>query len=168
MSQVSFARDIACGRDRIRELLLDREFLTEFIKQRNPVEYDVSVNDDESSSTMAWVVLTEGIPGIFRRFVGDTIPIRLVITSQGSTPDQDGSVHVDLEGKVPGRLRASLTLLSDDQHPARTAVAVRGPLNISAGLISGKASDMARDHMIIPILEELVDLIEKWSAGAPA
>ena len=168
MSEVSFTRDIACGSDRIRELLLNREFLTQFVKLKHPVEYDVSVNDDESSSTTVWVVLTEGAPGIVRRLIGDTIPMRLIIRFQGNTPDQDGSVFVVLEGKVKGRLQGSLSMQSIGQHAAQTAIAVRGPLNVDAGLVSGKASNMARDHMILPLLIELTDLLDEWCAGPPA
>ena len=173
MSEVSFTRDIVCGRDRIRELLLNDEFLTQFVKLRDPVDYDITVNVDESTSSMSWVVLTEGMPGIARRFVGETIPIRLVITSQGVTPDQDGSVNLDLEGKVKGRLRTSLSLQTVDQHLADTAVAacehtamaVCGTFNINAGLLSRKASDMARDHLIVPLLVELADLLQEWCDG---
>jgi Protein of unknown function (DUF2505) len=165
MSEVSFARDIACGRDRIRELLLNHEFLTQFVKLQHPVEYDISVNVDESTSTMDWVVSTERIPGIVRRFVGETIPIHMVITSPGITPDQDGSVTLDLEGKIKGRLQASLSAQSIDQHLADTAIGARGTFNISAGLLSGKASDMARDHLVVPLLGELADLLQEWSAG---
>ena len=165
MSQVSFTRDVACGRDRIRELLLDHEFLTQFVKLQHPVEYDISVNVDESTSTMSWVVLTDGIPGIVRRFVGETIPIRMVITPPGITADQDGSVNLDLEGKVRGQLQASLGVQSIDQHLADTAIAIHGSFNISAGLLSGKASDMARDHLIVPLFGELADLLQKWCGG---
>jgi hypothetical protein len=165
MSKVSFTRDIACGRDRVRELLLNHEFLTQFVKLQHPVEYDISVNMDESTSTMGWVVLTEGIPGIVRRFVGETIPIRMVITSPGITPDQDGSVTLNLQGKVKGQLQASLIVQPIDQHLARSAMAVRGPFNVSAGLLSGKASDMARDHLIVPLLGELADLVQEWCDG---
>ena len=49
MSEVSFTRDIACGRDRVRELLLNHEFLTQFVKLQHPVEYDISVSVDEST-----------------------------------------------------------------------------------------------------------------------
>jgi hypothetical protein len=165
MSEVSFSRDIACGCNRIRELLLNHEFLTQFVKLQHPVEYDISVNVEQSTSTMGWVVLTEGIPGIIRRFVGETIPIRMVITSPGITPDQDGSVNLDLEGKVKGQLQTSLSAESIEQHLAHTAIAIRGSFNISAGLLSGKASDMARDHLIVPLLGELADLLQEWCDG---
>ena len=165
MSEVSFTRDVACGRDRIRELLLDHEFLTQFVKLQHPVEYDISVNVNESTSTMGWVVSTEGIPGIVRRFIGETIPIRMVITSPGISPDQDGSVSLDLEGKVKGRLQASLGVQPIDQHLAPTAMAVHGQFTINAGLLSGKASDMARDHLIVPLLGELADLLQEWRDG---
>ena len=160
MSEVLFTRDIACGRDRIRELLLDHEFLTQFVKLQHPVEYDISVNVDESTSTLGWVVSTERIPGIVRRFIGETIPIRMV-TSPGITPGQDGSVKLNLEGKVKGQLQASLSVQSIDQQLTHTTVTVHGPFNISAGLLSGKASDMARDHMIVPLLGELADLLQE-------
>jgi len=165
MSEVLFTRDIACGRDRIRELLLDHEFLTQFVKLQHPVEYDISVNVDESTSTLGWVVSTERIPGIVRRFIGETIPIRMVITSPGITPGQDGSVKLNLEGKVKGQLRASLSVQSIDQQLTHTTVTVHGPFNISAGLLSGKASDMARDHMIAPLLGGLADLLQEWCDG---
>jgi hypothetical protein len=165
MSKVSFTRDIVCGRDRVRELLLNHEFLTKFVKLQHPVEYDISVNVDESTSTMGWVVSTERLPGIVRRFVGETIPIRMVITSPGITPDQDGSVTLNLEGKVKGQLQASLIVQPIDQHLAQSAMAVCGPFNISAGLLSGKASDMARDHLIVPLLGELADLLQEWCDG---
>jgi len=161
MSEVLFTRDIACGRDHIRELLLDHEFLTQFVKLQHPVEYDISVNVDESTSTLGWVVSTERIPGIVRRFIGETIPIRMVITSPGITPGQDGSVKLNLEGKVKGQLQASLSVQSIDQQLTHTTVTVHGPFNISAGLLSGKASDMARDHMIVPLLGELADLLQE-------
>ena len=161
MSKVSFTRDIACGRDPIRELLLNHEFLTQFVKLQHPVEYDIGVNLDESTSTMAWAVSTERMPGFVRRFVGETIPIRMVITPPGVTPGQDGSVNLNLEGKVKGQLQGSLSVESVDHHLAHTTVAVHGPFNISAGLISGKASDMARDHMIVPLLGELADLLQE-------
>jgi len=160
MSEVLFTRDIACGRDRIRELLLDHEFLTQFVKLQDPVEYDISVNVNESTSTLGWVVSTERIPGIVRRFIGETIPIRMV-TSPGITPGQDGSVKLNLEGKVKGQLQASLSVQSIDQQLTHTTVTVHGPFNISAGLLSGKASDMARDHMIVPLLGELADLLQE-------
>ena len=165
MSEVSFTRDIACGPDRIRELLLNHEFLTQFVKLQHPVEYDVSVSVDKSTSTMSWVVLTTRIPGIVRRFVGETIPMCLVITSPGIASDQDGSVNLDLEGKIKGRLQASLSVHSIDQRLGHTAVAVRGPFKIDAGLLSGKASDMARDHLVVPLLGQLADLLQEWSEG---
>ena len=173
MSEVFFTRDIVCGRDRIRELLLNHEFLTQFVKLQDPVDYEIGVNVDESTSSMSWVISTQGIPRIVRRFVGETIPIRLVITSQGITPDQDGSLNLDLEGKVKGRLQTSLSLQTVDQHLADTAVtacahtamAVCGTFNIKAGLLSGKASDMAREHLIVPLLVELVDLLQEWCDG---
>ena len=46
MSNVSFTRDISCGSDRIREQLLDHEFLKQFIKRQGPEEYDISLNLD--------------------------------------------------------------------------------------------------------------------------
>ena len=52
MSNVSFTLDTSCGSDRIREQLLDHEFLTQFIKRQGPEEYDISVNVDESISTI--------------------------------------------------------------------------------------------------------------------
>jgi len=170
MSEVFFTRDIACGRDRIRGLLLDHEFLTQFVNLQHPVEYDISVNVTESTSTMSWVVSTEGTPGIVRRFVGETIPIRMVITSPGVAPDQDGSVNLDLEGKIKGRLQASLSVQSIDQHLAHTtmavcahtAMAVGGTFNINAGLLSAKMSDMARGHLIVPLLVDLGDLLQEW------
>jgi hypothetical protein len=168
MSEIDFTRDIACGRERIRELLLNREFLTRFLELRHPVTFEISVEAAEWSSTLDWVTSTEGIPGIFRRLVGDTVPIRLVIVSRGTAPDDDGSVHVDLEGKASGQLRSSLSLTSVGQHPARTAMAVRGQLDIAAGLLSGKASSMAREHLIVPILGQLTDLIEESCAEPPA
>jgi hypothetical protein len=137
------------------------------VKRRHPVKDEININTDESSSTMTWAASTEKIPGIFRRFVGETLPIRLVITPQGSTPDQEGSVHLDLEGQISGELRASLSLRSVDQDPERTAVAVHGPFNIHAGMLSGKASEMASQHMVIPILEDLAGLLEEWCAGSP-
>jgi hypothetical protein len=167
MSEVSFARDIACGPDHIRELLLDRVFLTQFVKGQHPVEYDVLVNGDESSSSTGWVVLTEGIPGIVRRLVGQTIPMHLDIGFPGTT-DQDGSLSVVLEGKVKGRLQGALSLQSSSGHPAQTTLTVSGPLRINAGLISAKASDMARDHMIVPLLGELGDLLQEWCTRSPA
>jgi len=173
MSEVSFTRDIVCERDRIRALLLNHEFLTQFVKLQHPVEYDISVNVGESTSTMSWVVLTEGIPGIVRRFVGERIPIRLVITSQGITSDQDGWVNLDLEGKIKGQLQASLSVQSIDQNPAHTAMAVCahtamtvcGTFKVNAGLLSAKASDMARDHLVVPLLLDLVDLLQEWCDG---
>lgn len=165
MSEVAFTRDISCRRDRIRELLSDPEFLTAFVRLQNPVEDKSSVTSDEPSSTMEWGVSTEGIPGIFRRFVDETIPIKLAITCPGTTPDQDGSMHLELKGKVSGELRVSLSLLTDNEDPARTTMKVLGPLDIHIGFLSRKASDMARDHMIIPILLELADLLEQWCTG---
>jgi hypothetical protein len=168
MSEVSFTRDIACGRDRIRELLLDHEFLTQLVKLQHPMEYDISVDVDEFTSTMGWEMLTEGPPGIIRRFIGETIPIRMVITSPGITPDQDGSVNLNLEGKVKGQLQASLSVQPIGHQPTHTAMAVHGQFNISAGLLSGKASDMARGHLVVPLLEALADLLQEWSDGPPS
>jgi hypothetical protein len=165
MSEVSFTRDIAGGRDRIRELLLDHEFLVQFVKLQHPNEYTINV--DEPNSTMGWDVLTEGIPGIVRRFIGQTIPMRMVIRSPGMTHDQDGSVNLDLEGKIKGQLQASLSLQSIDQNLTHTAMAIRGSFNISAGLLSGKASDKARDHLIMPLLGELAGLLQEW-CGEPS
>jgi hypothetical protein len=162
MSEVSFTRDIACGRNSIREQLLDQEFLTQFVKRRDPVEYDVSVNAAESTSTISWLISTGKMPGIARRLVGDTIPIRLVITSPGATPGQDGSVSLALEGKIKGELVASLSVQSIDQHLANTAMAIQGQFNVRAGLLSGKASDMARDHLIVPLFGDLADLLQEW------
>jgi hypothetical protein len=166
MSEVSFTRDIVCGRDRIRELLLDHEFLTQFVTLQDPVEYDVSVNVNESISTISWLVSTGGMPGIARRFVGETIPIRMVIASPGITPDQDGSVNLALEGKVKGQLQASLSVQSIDQPLPNTAMAIRGAFKINAGLLSGKASDMARDHLIVPLLGGLADLLQECCDGS--
>jgi|GEM_PF-3366787 len=163
MGEVSYSRDVECGRDRIRELLLNREFLTAFVKLRKPVKDEVSIDIDKSSSSMAWGLSTERIPGFVRRFVGEMLPVCLVITPPAVTPDQDGSVRLDLEGQVSGELRASLRLRPVDHDPKRTAVEVRGPFNVHAGLLSGKASDMAGQHLVIPILEELADLLEEWS-----
>lgn len=168
MSEVSFGRNVACGRERIDELLVTREFLARFVELQHPVQYEITVGADESSSTIVWVVSTDGLPGIFRGKLGRTVPIRLVVASRGSGPDRDGVVQVDLEGKVTGRLRASLSLLPLGQPPTRTAMTVRGPLTIDAGLLSGKASSMARDHVILPILGELADLFEEWCDGPPA
>jgi hypothetical protein len=162
MSEVSFAREIAGGRESIREQLLDQEFLTQFVKRQDPVEYDVSVNVEESTSTISWLISTGKMPGIARRLVGDTIPIRLVITSPGVTPGQDGSVSLALEGKIKGELQASLSVQSIDRHLPSTAMAIRGQFNIRAGLLSGKASDMARDHLIFPLFGDLADLLQEW------
>jgi hypothetical protein len=85
----------------------------------------------------------------------------MVITSPGVTPDQDGSVSLAIEGKIKGELRASLGVQSIDQHLPNTTMAIRGPFHIRAGLLSGKASDMARDHLIVPLLGELADLLQE-------
>lgn len=170
MSDVSFERDIACERDRIRELLLDRGLLTEFVRLQNPVEDKFSITIDESSSTMDWRVSSEGIPGIFSGFVDKTIPIHLVITPPGPEPDQDGSMYLDLKGKVSGELRASLSLIPVAQDPTHTTMVVRGRLSIHINVpfLSGIASKMARDEMILPILGELSELLEEWCAETPA
>ncbi len=165
MAEVAFARDIACGRDRIRELLLNRDLLTQFVTKQHPIEYDVGVDPDTWSSTVTWVISTDGIPRVFRGLVGGTVPIRLVIVSRTGSPDEDGSVHVDVDGKVAGRLRAALRMTPVDQDTAHTALAIRGPLEIRAGLLGGKASSMSRDHVILPMLGQLTDLIEQWCAG---
>lgn len=165
MSEVSLTRDIAGGRDRILELLLDHEFLTAFVTAQDPVEHDVSVNAQESTSTITWLRTTGGMPGIARRFVGETIPIRLVITTPGVAPDHDGAVSLALEGKVKGRLQASLTVRSSDQPLPNAVMAIHGPFTIKAGLLSGKASEMARDHLIVPLLGDLADLLHEWCAA---
>jgi hypothetical protein len=166
MSELSFTRDIACGRNRIREQLLDHEFLTQFVKRQHPVEYGISVNVNESTSTISWLRSTDKMPGIARRLVGETIPIRVVITSPGLTPGQDGSVNLSLVGKVKGELQASLAVSSVDPHLPNTTMAIRGLFNIKAGLLSRKASDMARDHLVVPLLGDLADLLQEESVGS--
>jgi hypothetical protein len=168
MSEVSFTRDIACGCDRILELLLDHEFLTHFVTQQDPVEHDISVNADESISTITWLRSTGGMPGIARRIVGENIPITMVITSPGVSPDHDGSVNLALEGKVKGRLQASLTVQPIDQPVPNAVMAIHGPFTMNAGLLSGKASDMARDHLIVPLLGDLADLLQESCAEPPS
>lgn len=168
MSEVSFAPDVACPRDRIRELLLDPEFLTAFVMNQHPVDEHISVTITESVSTTDWLVATEGIPWPFRGLVRETVPVSLGITSPGPSLDQDGSIHLDLKGKVSGQLRASLSLLPVHQNRAQTTLAVRGLLNIHIGFLGGKASNMARDHLIIPILGELAEYLEEWCEGPPS
>jgi hypothetical protein len=166
MSEVSFTRDIECRSDRIREQLLDHEFLTQFVKRQDPVEYEISVNADAPTSTISWSKSTDKMPGIARRLVGGTIPIRVVFIVPGLTAGQDGSVNLNLEGKVKGELQASLSVQDIDHHLPQTTMAIHGPFRISAGLLSGKASDMARNHLIMPLLEELADLLQEGSVGS--
>ena len=170
MSDVSFERDIACERNRIRKLLLNEDFLRAFVEDQHPVDNVIIVEIRESSSTTDWGVPTEDIPDIFRGLVGKTVPISLTITPPGITPENDGSMHLDLKGKVSGELRASLDLQPAPEDPVRTIMTVRGPLriHISVPFLSGTASKMARDHLIIPVLDELAVLLEEWSAGTPA
>lgn len=162
MSDLSFTRDFACGRDRVLELLQDPDFLTQFVTQQDPVEHDVTVDPHEPVATISWVVSTGGMPGIARRFVGDAIPIRMVITSPGVTSDEDGSLSLALEGKVKGQLQASLAVHAVDEHLPNTVMTIRGSFTMNAGLLSGKASDMARDHLVVPLLGKLADLIQEW------
>jgi Protein of unknown function (DUF2505) len=170
MSKVSFTREVACERDRIRQLLLNEDFLRAYVADQHPVDNVIIVKIDQDSSTTDWGVPTDGIPDMFRGFVGKTVPITLAITPPGITPEQDGSIHLDLKGKVSGKLRASLNLLPASQDPANTIMAVRGPLSIhiSVPFLSGTASNMARDHLVIPVLEELALLLEQWAAAPPS
>ena len=81
MSKITFEREIACGRDRIQELLLNREFLRKFVMQQHPVGNQIDINIEESTSRTDWGVATEGIPGPFRGLVGETVPISLASAS---------------------------------------------------------------------------------------
>ena len=82
----------------------------------------------------------------------------MVITSPGVKPGQNGSVTLNLEGKIEGEFQASLSVQFIDQRLPNTPLAICGPFNIKAGLLGGKRSDMARDHLIVLLLGKLADL----------
>lgn len=150
-----------------RELLLAPDFLSRFAELQHPVEYAVAADAGSSSSTINWLISTEGIPGLFRGLVGRTVPIRLVMVVPGGPGDKSGSINIDVEGKVRGQLRTSLQLSPGDES-AGAAMTVQGELKIHAGPLGGKASSMARDHLILPILGELADLLDEWCVGSPS
>lgn len=164
MSDLDYSRDVACPLDRCRTLLVDEAFLTAFVELQEPIEPRIKVAPETWSSTLEWSVATEGIPAVFSRLLPKTVPVRLVINVPADSGSA-GSISLDLEGKPSGRLRASLELAASGEEQDRTALGVQGSFKIDLGLLSGTVANYLKPELIVPILDELADLLEQWSSG---
>ena len=165
MSDLRFSRTVACGAARCRTLLLDPAFLAAFVDLQHPIGPRITVSAETASSVLAWTVATEGIPAIFARLVPKTVPIHLTIAVP-EPAGTGGAISLDITGKPSGTLRASLQL-APAPGDAGTTVKVDGSFRIDLGLLSGRASGYLKDGLILPILEELADLLEQWATGPP-
>jgi hypothetical protein len=166
LSDLAYVRDVKCEMERCRALLLDEAFLAAFVDLQHPIDPRIAVSLETRSSSLQWTVATEGIPAVFSRVIPKTVPVHLKITvPEGSGPP--GAISVDLPAKPSGELRASFALSAKDDAPGRTALAVTGSFKINLGIVSGKAASYLKAELIIPILDELADLLEVWAERPP-
>lgn len=149
MADVSYRRTVGVAPARVAELLLDPELLARWARAQEPTEHTVTVADGRAEVRM--VLPTTGIPSMFRSQVGSSLPLTIRLA-----PSDRGTLEVVVTGKVTGRLDARLGLTPRGEG---TEVTVDGDLGIKAGLISRPAATMARDSLVLPVLDELFDLV---------
>ena len=161
MAAIDLAASVSARPERVRALLLDRDFLRAFVDEQEPTSCEVSVDEAAQCSRARWTVrLPNDVPGLVKKIVGEALAVDLMIDLL------EGRVDVDASAKKEAKMRSTLTLT---ETGGSTHVAIKGTVDVFAGLLSGQAASLARDQVIEPVFrEDLFRLLNEWSARRTA
>ena len=177
MTGVTFAYEVDCTPDRVKELLLNEAFLLAFADKQHATETTVSVDRDRQASTLSWTIRLDGdLPGLVTRFVGRTARLRLVFNVGDSKLDmtakanRSGTLACDFRVEAAGPTTAdSADDVADHgtDGPQGSVLHLDGRLSVS-GFLGSLAETTVRDEVIKPVFEEdLVPLLKEWCAQSP-
>jgi hypothetical protein len=177
MTGVTFAYEVDCTPERVKELLLNEAFLLAFADKQRATETTVSVDRDRQASTLSWTIRLDGdLPGIVTRFVGRTARLHLVFNLGDSKLDMTakanrrGTLACDFRVEAPGPTTADSTADSADRGTDRqqgSVLHLDGRLSVS-GFLGSLAETTVRDEVIKPVFEkDLVPLLKEWCPQNP-
>ena len=152
----------AADPDRVLAVLTDEAFLREVAQELEAQVQEVSSLADgtDTRTTMRLSAPTTGIPPVFARFVGRTVPVSQVTTW---TPDGDGGWRgaLDLRAEIMGR-EARVTC---DRRlvPASggTRATVTGEARVDAPFIGRQAEGAVRDLVSQVVLRREHEVLER-------
>lgn len=170
MTSVSFAYEVKCGPQRVRQLLLDEAFLHAFVDEQHAIQKTVTVDHDRQASTLSWSIRLDGeLPGIVTMFVGRTADLHLVFDLGA------GKLEMIAKAKRKGTLKCDLRIEPNDgptsvgggdsepsASPGGGVLRIDGRLSVS-GAFGGQAESTVRDQVIKPVFrEDLVRMLNEW------
>lgn len=170
MTGVAFSYGVACGPDRVRELMLDEAFLHAFVAKQHATEKKITVDRDREVSTLSWSIRLDGeLPGIVTRFVGHTADLHLAFDLCNS------KLEMTAKAKRLGTLTCDFTV-EGAEDGVTSGVAGVGGVNLGSGSVlhiegrvsvsgpfGGMAETTVRDQVIEPVFrEDLVPLLSEW------
>ncbi|PRY48524.1 uncharacterized protein DUF2505 [Geodermatophilus tzadiensis] len=143
---IDVTRTYAADPDRVLAVLTDEAFLREVARELEAQVQEVSTGTDGAATTtrVRLSAPTTGIPPVFARFVGATVPVAQVTTW---TPDGDGGHRGDLDLRAEIMGRAALVTCERRLTPADggTRATVTGDARVDAPLIGRQAEGAVRD-----------------------
>src|SRR4051812_12992033 len=105
MARLDVQATLPCGPERVKRLLVDHEFLTEFVSRQQPISSQVHGDTDAGSATATWTsVVSTDVPGLFKKLVGDSVLFELRIDTS------NGRLEIIASGKQSGSFVASMAL----------------------------------------------------------
>ena len=140
--------------DRVLAVLTDEQFLREFAQALEAQVEEVSSRQDGAgtTTTLRMAAPTTGIPPVFARFVGRTVP---VLDVHAWTPDGDGGHRgtLDVRAEIMGRtavVTGERRLVPADGGGTRATVT--GDVRVDAPLIGRQAESAVQELVTAVVL----------------
>ena len=149
--------------DRVLAVLTDETFLREVAQALEAQVQEVSSATDgtDTRTTTRLSAPTTGIPPVFARFVGNTVPVSQVTTW---TPDGDGGWRgaLDLRAEIMGReARVTCDRRLTPAPGGGTRATVTGDAKVDAPFIGRQAEGAVRDLVSQVVLRREHEVLER-------
>ena len=153
----------AAAPDRVLAVLTDEVFLREVARALEAQVQEVASDVDGTGTrtTMRLSAPTTGIPPVFARFVGRTVPVSEVTTW---TPDGDGGFRgaLDLRAEIMGReARVTCERRLTPASGGGTRATVTGDARVDAPLIGRQAEAAVRDLVTQVVLRREHEVLQR-------
>jgi hypothetical protein len=159
---IDVTQTYAADPDRLLAVLTDESFLREVAHELQAQVQEVSAGTDGAGTTtrMRLSAPTTGIPAVFTRFVGATVPVSQVTTW---TPDGDGGYRGDLDLRAEIMGRTALVTCERRLTPAAggTRATVTGDARVDAPLIGRQAEGAVRDLVTQVVLRREHEVLQR-------
>ncbi|SFO25412.1 Protein of unknown function [Geodermatophilus obscurus] len=149
--------------DRVLAVLTDEAFLREVAQALEAQVQEASSRADDTGTTtrVRLSAPTTGIPPVFARFVGTTVPVSQVTTW---TPDGDGGHHgsLDLRAEIMGReARVTCERRLTPAAGGGTRATVTGDAKVDAPFIGRQAEGAVRDLVSQVVLRHEHEVLQR-------